>query len=127
MTLKMYQIIEFPEFFEKIKTEKLPFKISYKFTLLAQEIEKHMTFYYEKLREIVMQYGEKNEEGELVPTDDGEGIKLIADTINEANARVAELRNLEVELPDIKFNIEMLEDLKLSLLEMNVLLPFVEE
>jgi hypothetical protein len=45
MQLKMYEIIDFPAFFDKVKTQKLTFKISYRLTLLAKEIEKHINYY----------------------------------------------------------------------------------
>jgi hypothetical protein len=47
MTVKMYEILDFPTFFTKVKSQKLPFKISYRLTLLAQEIEKHLNYYQE--------------------------------------------------------------------------------
>ena len=50
MTLKMYQITDFPTFFAKVRNEKLPFKTSYKLTLLATEIEKHINYYQEQVR-----------------------------------------------------------------------------
>ena len=126
MTLKMYQIIDFPAFFEKVKSQKLPFKVSYKMTILAQEIEKHINFYQEKFRELLFQYGEKDADGNLVPTDDGQGVKLVAGTMQEAYAQLAELRGLDVELPECKFGIDAFENVELTPMEMNLILPFIE-
>lgn len=127
MTLKMYQIIDFPSFFEKVKSQKLPFKTSYRLTILTQEIEKHINFYQEKFRELIFTYSEKDEAGNPVPTDDGQGIKLAEATMQEAYAQLAELRGLDVELPDTKFSIDDFADVELSPIEMNVILPFIAE
>ena len=53
MTLKMHQITDFSSFFAKVKSQKLPFKTSYKLTLLAQEIEKHINYYQEQFRALL--------------------------------------------------------------------------
>lgn len=127
MTLKMYQIIDFPSFFEKVKSQKLPFKTSYRLTILTQEIEKHINFYQDKFRELILTYSEKDEAGNPVPTDDGQGIKLAEATMQEAYAQLAELRGLDVELPDTKFSIDDFADVELSPIEMNVILPFIAE
>ena len=89
MTLKMYQITDFPIVFEKVKAQKLPFKTAYKLTLLAQEIEKHINFYQEKFREVVAEYSQKDENGDPVPTDDGQGVKLLEDKINKLEKYIA--------------------------------------
>ena len=127
MKLKIYKIINFSSFFEKVKNQKLPFKTSYQLTLLDQEIEKHTNFYQEKFRELIMEYGKKDSDGGLVPTADGQGIQLMEDKIQEANERIQELQSLDVELPDIKFSPNDFNNISLSPLEMKAILPFIEE
>lgn len=127
MTLKMYQILDFPSFFTKVKSLKLPFKTSYKLTLLAQEIEKHTAFYQEKFRETLMEYGKKDEQGNLIPTDDGQGIRLVEETMDEAYVRLTELRDLEVELPNTTFSVEDFENVEMSPQEMLVIMPFIKD
>lgn len=126
MQLKMYQIIDFPSFFEKVKSQKLPFKTSYRLTILAQEIEKHINFYQEKFRELIIQYSAKDENGNPKPTEDGQGVMLAEETMQEAYTQLAELRGLDVELPDTKFSIDDFADVELTPMEMNLILPFIE-
>ena len=127
MTLKMYQILDFPSFFTKVRSSKLPFKTSYKLTLLAQEVEKHTAFYQEKFRETLMEYGKKDEQGNLVPTDDGQGIRLIEETMDEAYAKLTELRDLDVEIPTTKFSPDDFDGIELSPEEMVAIMPFIGE
>ena len=127
MTLKMYELIDFPTFFEKVKNQPLSFKTSYRLTLLATEIEKHINFYQENFRNLLTTYGQKDENGELVRTEDGQGIKLIEDKITECNTKIVELRELDVELPDIKFDIEEFGDVVLTPIEVYTIKPFIKD
>lgn len=127
MTLKMYQLTDFPSLFEKMKSQKLPFKTSYRLTILANEIQKHLDFYQENFRNLLMEYSKKDENGNPVPTNDGQGVLLVEETMNEAYAKLSELRELDVDLPDYKFSPDMFGDIELTPVEMNVILPFIEE
>jgi hypothetical protein len=54
-------------------------------------------------------------------------IQLIPETQNECRQKIAELENLDVELPDIKFSVEEFADTTLSLDELQPILPFIED
>jgi hypothetical protein len=71
MALKMYQIIYFPTFFEKVKNQKMSFKTSYRLTLLANKVQEHIDYYQEQFRNIIMEYSKKDENGNPIPTADG--------------------------------------------------------
>ena len=126
MKLKIHEIADFPAFFSKFKNQKLPFKTSYKLTLLFQEISKHVDFYQEKFRELLLEYSEKDESGSPVPTADGQGVVLKQDSANEAYTKLAELRDLDVELSDTKFLIDDFGNIELTPEEMAILMPFIE-
>lgn len=126
MTIKMYQIIDSPSVFEKLKSQKVPFKTAYKLTLLMQEIEKHINFYQEKFRELIMEYSKKDEEGNPLPTADGQGVQLTEETTAEAHQKLAELRDLDVELPDTKFSVDDFGNVEISADEMIMIMPFIE-
>jgi hypothetical protein len=105
----------------------MSFKTSYRLTLLAQEIQKHIDFYQEKFRNLLLEYSKKDEEGHPMPTEDGQGILLKEETMNEAHTKLNELRELDVELPDTKFSPEDFGDVELSPAEMVIVMPFIEE
>ena len=126
MTLKMYQLTDFPIFYEKVKSQKLPFKTSYRVALLANEVQKHIDFYQENFRNLLMEYSKKDENGNPVPTEDGQGVLLKEETINEAYTKLAELRELDVELPDTKFSPDDFDGIELTPMEMTVIMPFIE-
>lgn len=126
MTLKMYQLTSFPSFYEKVKSQKLPFKTAYKIALLAKEIEKHTDFYQENFHNLLMEYSKKDENGNPIPTEDGQGILLVEETMDEAYAKLNELRELDVELPDTKFSPDDFDGIEISPEEMILLMPFIE-
>lgn len=127
MTLKMYEIVDFPSFFEKVRNQKLSFKTSYRLTILAGEIEKHINFYQENFRNLLNTYGKKDENGNIMPTADGQGIMLIEETIPEFNTKYNELRMLDVELPDVFFGVDEFGDTELTPMEVYTIKPFIKE
>ena len=73
-----------------------------------------------------MEYGKKDENGNVMPTDDGQGVLLEEETMNEAYTKLAELRELDVELSDTKFSIEDFDNVEISPEEMMIIMPFIE-
>ena len=126
MTLKMYQILDFPILFQKMKSQKLPFKSAYRLTLLSQEIQKHIDFYQNSFKELLVEYSKKDENGNVMPTEDGQGVLLVEETMNEAYQKLAELRDLDVELPDTKFFVDEFDKIELAPEELINIMPFIE-
>ena len=126
MTLKMYQLTELTPIFDKMKSSKLPFKTAYRVTLFMQETEKHLNFYQESFRNLLNEYGKKDENGNVMPTEDGQGVLLVEETTQEAYQKLGELRELDVELSDYKFDLNAFGDIEISPQEMILLVPFIE-
>lgn len=127
MTIKMYEILDFPTFFAKVKSQKLPFKTSYHLTMIAQEAEKHINYYQEQFRDLLNEYGKKDEDGNFIPTEDGQGIRLIEDKMQEAYEKINELRTLDVEFSNYTFSVDDFDNIELSPEEMLVIIPFISE
>ena len=127
MTLKMYEIVDFPYFFEKVRNQKLSFKTSYRLTLLAEDMQRNINFYQENFRNLLMTYGRKDENGNIMPTEDGQGVLLIEETIPEFNTKYNELRTLDVELPDVSFGVDEFGDTELTPMEVYTIKPFIKD
>lgn len=126
MKHKMYQVAELAPILSKLKEAKLPFKISYKVALLVLEAEKSLNYYNAQLRNMLDCYGEHDENGGLVSTKDGGGILLRPEFKEEAYQKLEELGDLDVDLPDYKFDLDAFGDIEISPQEMLVLMPFIE-
>lgn len=124
--MKMFQILELPALYDAISNIKLPLKTSYKFAKLMERAEKELAFYQQKFTEIVEEYGVK-ENGEYKLTPDRESIVIISGKESECNERLFELRNLDVLIDNIKFSIEELEGIDISISELSCLISLIED
>lgn len=127
MQITMNQILNFTIFYEAVKSQKLPIKTAYRLTKLAKAIEEEITFYREKIQSIIKEYGEVDENGQPIPTEDGNGVKLRPGTEMECNSAIQELYTMEITLPDITFDIEEFDNVELTTEEFTAILPFIKE
>lgn len=124
--MKMYEVLNFQKIYGVIKDKQMPLKTVYKMTKVAMKVEEETTFYQEKFNEIIKEYGQVDEQGNFVFADDKSFIKIIEGKEEECNKKVKELTELEVEM-NYKFTLDELEGLDLTIEQMSMLLPFVEE
>lgn len=124
--MKMYEIIELQTLYNSISNIKMPLKTTYKFTRLMRQAEEELSFYQEKFREIVEEYGVK-ENGEYKLTPDGQSVMLVPGKEVECTNKLTELRNLDVQIDDIKFSIKELEGINVSISELNCLMSLIED
>ena len=105
--------------------EKLTPRFSYKLMKFISKIETEERFFNERMRDIINKYGERDENGNLIPLDNG--IKIKDGTVLECNQEISELESVEVEAPDMKFTLDELAEIKLSVQDMFLLSEFIQE
>lgn len=127
MQVKMIEILNFASFYEAVRTQKLNIKTAYKLNQLARAIDTEVKFYQEKFQEILNEYGEKDENGNLVTNDGGAHFKLREGTDQECFAAVNDLQQLDTTLPDITFVIEDFQNVELSADQIAFAMPFLTE
>lgn len=127
MIVKMYQILDFENFYNKIKDTKMSVKTAYKFSKLIREIDNERLFYQTRLQSIIDTYGEKDDEGNFVLTQDKTGVQIKKAELEKCQKEIIELSNLETEINGIEISIEEIENFDLTLLDMNILMPFIKE
>jgi hypothetical protein len=120
-------ILSFPNFYNQIRSNPLPFKTAHKLSKLSKAIEEEIGFYREKMTELVEQYARKDDEGNYIYINNGRDIAIKPEAIVECQTKVKELETMEVELPNIKFSAEEFADTTLSLDELQPILPFIED
>lgn len=124
--MKMYEVLELSNLYNSISNIKLPLKTTYKFTRLMKRAEEELNFYQQKFSEIVEEYGVK-ENGQYKLTSDGQSIVIIPGKEVECNTKLAELRNLDVLIDGIKFTIEELDGIDVSISELSCLMSLIED
>ena len=123
--ITMEQIIDFRNNGDFFGSAALPLKGAYKLNKIRKNVEKEADFYSDKFQEIVDTYAKKDEEGNVVFSEDGNQIMIIEDKIQECNEKLADLQNLEVEIDNYDLKLEDLgEDLSCSPDELEALMPF---
>lgn len=127
MKIKMIKVLSLQQVYPKFKEKQMPIKTTYKLSKLFDAINTESEFYTEQMKKIVDKYAEKDEAGAPVILEDNGGVQLKKEHAAEAHSESAELLNLEVDLPDIKFDIEELGDVSLTVEEFNYLLPFIKD
>ena len=126
MTTTMSNIINFNVFYDEVRNAKIPLKLAFKLSNLTKAINEKTEFYREELQKIFKEYGELDENGNILPTEDGRGVKVKPGTEMECMTKINELHSLEVELPDITFDIEEFGDIEMTLEVFNIITPFLK-
>lgn len=123
----MDQIIAFRNNGDFFSGATLPLKGAYKLNKIKKSIEKEGEFYTEKFQEIVNTYAKKDEEGNLVFSEDGSQIMIQDGMVDECNKALEDLQELEVEIETYGLALEDLgEDLECTPDELEALMPFME-
>lgn len=125
--MKMYQILGIKNFCDIIKKENMPIKTAYKFSKLLSRLNEEVRFYQERFYEILEKYGEKDQEGNFIFTDDGKNIKINSDKLTDCQNDINELNNLEIVVDNIKFTLDELSFLNLKIEEVDLFFPLIEE
>ena len=127
MILKLSQAIALPSFCQTIQNTKLPIRTTYKLSQLKRELEFHINFYWENLQKIMQEYADTDENGNIKTTEDGAGILIRQEFIQECTQKVNDLSNLTIEIPDIYFSISDFDNLEISMQAFEAILPFIKE
>lgn len=105
--------------------EKMSPKLSYKLVKFLSIVETEERFFNEKMKEIIECYCEKDENGNFIPVDNG--LKIKDGATEECNKAICELEAVEIEVPQFKFTLNELDELKFSMQDMLVLSAFIDE
>lgn len=127
MTLTMNQGLDIQGLMLRLKNEKIPLKTAYKFNKLLNVLEKELSFYQEKINEIISEYSQKDEDGNPVLSEDKTSVQIVKDKIEECQKKMEELSNIEFEINDISFTLDELENIDLTVLEVRSLMPLIKE
>ena len=110
----------------KLADTKMNIKTSYKVLKLSKSMENEIKFYGEEFGKILEKYAVKKEDGSFEFTDNGQAVKIKEGMDQQAQQEIFELENLEVEIPDIRFDIDELEGLELTPRELIAIEDFID-
>lgn len=126
-TVTMEQLINFRANGDFFANANLPLKGAYKLNKIRKAVEKESEFYSEKFQEIVNTYAKKDEDGNVVFSEDGGQILIQDDKIVECNQALEDLQQLTIEIDNYNLSLEDLgEDLECTPDQLDVLMPFMD-
>ena len=121
----MEQLIDFKNSGDFFADQVIPLKGAYKINKIRKNVEKESEFYSDKFQEIVDKYAQKDDDGKIKFSDDGNQILIQQDKISECNDALEDLQNLEVEIDNYDLVLEDLgDDVKCAPETLKSLMPF---
>ena len=122
--MRIQKILAMEEAIKNLKSKNLPIKTAYRFLKLAEFVATESDNYRNLFRQILDEYAEKNEDGSFVFSEDGTNVILKKDHIKEANEKVSELNQLEVDVP-YTFDLREFKNLEISLEDLSPLMDII--
>ena len=119
-------ILNNAEIFRELSAKALPVKTAFKIARLIRELDKENTTFDESRRQIIEKYAERDENGRIKQTPEG-NIQLQQDKIEECNNELVELLNTTIEINVDKISIDALGDIELTPVQIINLEAFIEE
>ena len=127
VTITMEQVIDFRNNIDFFANTNLPLKGAYKINKIRKALDKESDFYGEKFQEIIDTYAKKDENGNIVFSEDQNEIMIQEDKIEECNQALEDLQNLEVQVDNYNLIAEDLgDDMECTPDQLEALMPFFE-
>ena len=126
VNVTMDQIIAFRNSGDFFANASLPLKVAYKLNKLKKAVEAEGEFYSNKFQEIVDTYAKKDENGNIVFSDDGNQIMIKEGMVDECNQALEDLQSLTVEIDNCNLTIDDFGDnIECTPEELEALMPFL--
>ena len=110
---------------DKLKEKTFDINTQYKFIKLSKVIKEESQYAVEQELLLFNAYGERDEKGQFIANEQG-GVKIKQDCLAECLEKLTQLSKRTVQLPDLYFSIDELQELGLTLGELEILEPFIK-
>ena len=127
MQVKMSEIIDLENVYEKIGKQTISIKTAYKISKFFNAVHSEYEFYDKEVNKLLEKYAEKDENGNFKKVKNNEGIQIAPEHLNKAKDELNALMDLEVQLPDMTLKLDELDKICLSIKEITALMPFIED
>lgn len=126
VNVTMDEIIAFRNSGDAFRNQALPLKVAYKLNKLKKVVEAEGEFYSSKFQEIVDKYAKKDDDGNVVFSEDGNQIMIQDGKIEECNEALEDLQKLTVEVDNFNLSIDDFGDnIECAPEDLEALMPFL--
>lgn len=123
--MQLIELVKAGRIIESLQQESVEIGLAYKMMKFLKDTKDDISFYDNKARELVEKYALRDEEGK--PVMQGGNIRLDMDRKDEFDKEVLELNTTEVNCPEVKFNIQEFEGIRLSVVSLMALDNFISK
>lgn len=113
ITLTLNDIFNAVPALREISTKEFPGSITFKIARLIRELDKEIQLFEEERMKIANKYGEKDENGNLIPQENGT-IKIPDDKVQECNEEFQALFSTQVEINANKLPVEIFDSIEMT-------------
>lgn len=123
--VKMQDIVNGTEALQSLAKKEMKARLAYTISKLLKSADAELTNFNETRLNLIKKYGEKDEAGELL-TDEKGNCKIAPESVSDFTNELNDLLNTSIELNANKININDLDSLNFTPLELNNLEGFIE-
>lgn len=124
--MKLVDSINFVAFYDKIKDQAMPVATAYKLSKIYKQVKEDETFYHDKLRAILLDCGELDEQGNLIPTEDNKGVKIKPDKQQDCIDAINDLQEIESTITFEPISLSVLDGLEVTPSDLDGVIGFFE-
>lgn len=124
ITVTISELINSTETLKKLANKELKAKLAWSVARLLKSADQEIQDFNDARMKLIRQYGEKDENGELI-TDERGNCKILDEDVQKFTDELNELTNTTVEINANKINIEDIENIDFTPAEMTQLEPFI--
>lgn len=124
MLVKRNKMKQIGEVIDKLRKQNFNISTQYKFIQIAKAFEQEQEILNEQLDSLIIEYGERNEQNQLIQ--EAKGVKIKDEYTLECSKKIQEIYSLNAQIPDIYFSFEELDSLGLTLGDLEILEPFIK-
>lgn len=122
--MRIQKIFAMEEAIKNLKSKNLPIKTAYRLLKVAELVSNEAENYRNLFRQILDEYAKKKEDGSYVLSEDGTNVIIQKEHIQDANQKISELNQLEVDVP-YTFDLREFENLEISLEDLAPLMDII--
>ena len=126
MKINFNNALAFRTFYSKIKDQRFSLRTGYRLNCIAKALEPHISFYQENITNIINEFAEKDENGKIIPDENG-NFKIPTEYIQTCNERINELLELEINIDVKQLSIDELENIEIGMDDLAGISPFITE
>lgn len=125
--ISIKQILDSLVIIDKIKNQSAPVKVAYKIVKLLKILNEEKDNYIKLLQDIIEEYGERNEDGELKTSPDKQSIPIVPEKREECYKKITELEEVMVKIELPSFTLDELEQLEFTIEDLSKIQFLIKE